>query len=56
MSDPQSPDAPPEKKAPSGHPTAPPSLLTKPGDQAVRPGFRSPPNRGTKASKLNKKK
>lgn len=37
-------------------PTAPPSIMTKPSDQAVRPGFRTPGKVGTKAQKAAKKK
>ncbi len=30
---------------------APPSILSKPTDAPQRPGFRSPPNKGSKAQK-----
>lgn len=35
---------------------APNSLLTRPTDHAARPGFRSPPNKNSKAQKAAKKK
>jgi hypothetical protein len=35
-------------------PTAPPSVLQKESDQAARPGFRSPPNKKSKAQKKKK--
>jgi len=35
-------------------PKAPNSLLTRPTDHAARPGFRSPPNKHSKAQKRKK--
>ncbi len=32
-------------------PIAPPSLLSRPTDAAPKPGFRAPPNKGSKAQK-----
>jgi hypothetical protein len=49
---PAKPAARPSTVRPTTHPT---SILTNPKDQAPRPGFRSPPNQGTKAQKTKKK-
>lgn len=35
---------------------APPSILSKDSDKPARPGFRSPPNKGSKAQKAPKGK
>jgi hypothetical protein len=35
-------------------PTAPPGMLTRPSDIPVRPGFRSPSNKNSKAQKKRK--
>ena len=45
-----------EKKPTHSGPTAPPSILTKPTDHAVRPGFRNPPKKGTKVQRGGRKK
>ncbi len=37
-------------------PKAPNSQITRPTDHATRPGFRSPPNKNSKAQKPAKKK
>lgn len=60
-----SPEAPPletpakEDSGPrpsSPYPVAPTGLLSRDSDKAVRPGFRSPANKGSKAQKADKKK
>lgn len=43
-----------EPKKPT--PVAPPSILSRPTDAAPRPGFRAPPNKGSKAQKSEKSK
>lgn len=40
----------------SPYPLMPSSVLTQESDQAVRPGFRSPANKGSKAQRSAKKK
>lgn len=45
-----------ETPAPKSEPLRPPSPLTRPTDAAPRPGFRAPPNKGSKAQKGPKKK
>ncbi len=41
---------------PPAAPLAPTTMLQNPTDRAVRPGFRSPPNAGSKAQKAQKGK
>jgi hypothetical protein len=48
-------DSKPETTATKPGVLAPPDLLRKPSDQAVRPGFRSPANKNSKAQKGGKK-
>jgi hypothetical protein len=43
-----------EKKPVAPAVIAPPSILSRPTDGAARPGFRSPPNKGSKAQKKKK--
>jgi hypothetical protein len=43
-------------KPQSSTPKPPPNVLSRPTDAAVRPGFRSPPNKGSKAQKAQKSK
>jgi hypothetical protein len=47
-------DEPARPPAPSK--IAPPSILSRPSDAPPRPGFRAPPNKGTKAQKTAKGK
>ena len=60
MSEAEKPSSPeeaatPVKPAPSSPcPVAPTGSLSKDTDKAARPGFRSPPNKGSKAQKNEK--
>ena len=54
MSDEETPAEAPQSKSPPK--LRPENQLSKSSDQALRPGFRNPPNRGSKAMKSKKKK
>ncbi len=45
-----------EKKPAATTVIAPPSILSRPTDAAARPGFRSPPNKNSRAQQPAKKK
>ncbi len=45
-----------EKKPAAPTVIAPPSILSKPTDSAIRPGFRNPVNKGSRAQQAPKKK